>query len=76
MSCCGPGCCWNGSCPPRPRVLDIGGASGVDASWLSGRGYQVHLIGPLYHVADRTDRVGALAEARRVTRPGGIAAAR
>ena len=99
---------------PPARVLDIGGASGVYASWLSGRGYQVHLIdpvplhreqamadgrfsvasgdarhlaeddgsydavlllGPLYHLTDRTDRVGALAEARRVTRPGGIVAA-
>ena len=99
---------------PPARVLDLGGASGVYASWLSGRGYQVHLIdpvplhreqamadgrfsvasgdarhlaeddgsydavllfGPLYHLTDRTDRVGALAEARRVTRPGGIVAA-
>jgi Methyltransferase domain len=29
----------------------------------------VLLLGPLYHLTDRTDRVGALAEARRVTRP-------
>jgi len=35
----------------------------------------VLLLGPLYHLTDRTDRVGALAEARRVTRPGGIVAA-
>jgi SAM-dependent methyltransferase len=99
---------------PPARVLDVGGASGVHASWLSGRGYQVHLIdpvplhreqamadgrfsvapgdarglaegdgsydavlllGPLYHLAERTDRVRALAEAGRVTRPGGIVAA-
>src|SRR3984885_7579659 len=99
---------------PPARVLDVGGASGVYASWLSGRGYQVHLIdpvplhreqaradgrcpaapgdprhlaeadssydavlllGPLYHLTERTDRVRALAEARRVTRPGGIVAA-
>ena len=99
---------------PPARVLDIGGASGVYASWLSGRGYQVHLIdpvplhreqaaadgrfsvaagdarslaegdgsydtvlllGPLYHLIERTDRMRALAEARRVTRPGGIVAA-
>ena len=32
---------------PPARVLDIGGASGVYASWLSGRGYQVHLIDPV-----------------------------
>ena len=32
---------------PPARVLDVGGASGVYASWLSGRGYQVHLIDPV-----------------------------
>jgi SAM-dependent methyltransferase len=99
---------------PPARVLDVGGASGVYASWLSDRGYQVHLIdpvplhreqaradgrfsvapgdarhlaeddasydavlllGPLYHLTERTDRVRALSEARRVTRPGGTVAA-
>ena len=98
---------------PPARVLDVGGASGVYASWLSDRGYQVHLIdpvplhleqaradgrfsvapgdarslpeddgsydavlllGPLYHLTERTDRIRALAEASRVTRPGGIVA--
>jgi SAM-dependent methyltransferase len=99
---------------PPARVLDIGGASGVHASWLCDRGYQVHLIdpvplhleqaaadgrfsvasgdarglaeedgsydaalllGPLYHLTERGDRIRALSEARRVTRPGGIVAA-
>jgi SAM-dependent methyltransferase len=106
---------------PPARVLDVGGGSGVYASWLSDRGYQVHLIdpvplhreqasadgrlasadgrfsvaagdarglveddgsydaalllGPLYHLTERPDRVRALAEARRVTRPGGIVVA-
>ena len=99
---------------PPARVLDVGGASGVYASWLSERGYQVHLIdpvplhreqamtdgrftvaagdarsleeddssydavlllGPLYHLTDRADRIRALAEARRVSRPDGIVAA-
>lgn len=85
---------------PPARVLDVGGASGTYASWLSDRGYQVHLIdpvslhleqaradgrftvapgdarslpeddgsydavlllGPLYHLTERTDRVRALA---------------
>jgi protein-L-isoaspartate O-methyltransferase len=32
---------------PPARVLDVGGASGVYASWLSERGYQVHLIDPV-----------------------------
>jgi len=35
----------------------------------------VLLLGPLYHLPDREDRLRALAEARRVTRPGGVVAA-
>ena len=35
----------------------------------------VLLLGPLYHLTERADRMRALAEARRVTRPGGIVAA-
>jgi SAM-dependent methyltransferase len=31
----------------------------------------VLLLGPLYHLTERTDRLAALAEARRVLRPGG-----
>jgi SAM-dependent methyltransferase len=99
--------------PPPARVLDVGGAAGVYASWLAGRGYQVHLVdpvplhvaqalqaaagaftaalgdarelaeadasqdavlllGPLYHLPERAERVGALAEALRVVRPGGV----
>jgi SAM-dependent methyltransferase len=35
----------------------------------------VLLLGPLYHLVERSDRVGALEEARRVVRPGGVVAA-
>jgi SAM-dependent methyltransferase len=35
----------------------------------------VLLLGPLYHLPERADRVRALAEARRVARPGGVVAA-
>jgi SAM-dependent methyltransferase len=35
----------------------------------------VLLLGPLYHLTDRADRIGALVEARRVLRPGGVLAA-
>ena len=101
--------------PPAPaRVLDVGGGPGVYASWLAGRGYQVHLIdpvplhleqaaaaggftvargdaralaepagsydaalllGPLYHLTERADRLAALAGACRSVRSGGIVAA-
>ncbi|MFI1182503.1 class I SAM-dependent methyltransferase [Streptomyces sp. NPDC020799] len=33
------------------------------------------LLGPLYHLPDRADRIAALHEARRVVRPGGVIAA-
>src|SRR4051794_6669609 len=35
----------------------------------------VLLLGPLYHLPERADRVAALAEARRVVKPGGLVAA-
>jgi SAM-dependent methyltransferase len=35
----------------------------------------VLLLGPLYHLVERADRVRALAQARRVARPGGIVVA-
>ena len=35
----------------------------------------VLLLGPLYHLTERADRVRALAEARRVVRPGGVVVA-
>ena len=35
----------------------------------------VLLLGPLYHLTERTDRLRVLAEARRVLRPGGVVAA-
>lgn len=94
-------------------MLDVGGASGVYATWLTEQGHRVLLVdpvprhvatarakgveavvgdaraldepdnshdvvlllGPLYHLIDRAERVRALAEARRVTRGLVIAAA-
>jgi len=101
--------------PPPGRVLDVGGGTGVHASWLAEDGYSVHLIdpvprhvavardisagtfsvvegdaraleepddsadivlllGPLYHLVERSDRMAALQEARRVLRPRGVVA--
>ncbi len=100
--------------PASPAtVLDVGGATGVYASWLASLGHRVHLVdlvpahvaaaaalpgvtasvgdaraldagddsvdavlllGPLYHLTDREDRIRAIAEARRVVRPGGLVA--
>ncbi|MGW4410342.1 class I SAM-dependent methyltransferase [Nonomuraea sp. NPDC004702] len=40
-----------------------------------GRADAVLLLGPLYHLADRADRLRALGEARRAVRPGGVVAA-
>jgi len=52
---------WLRSAVGDARDLDLADAS-VDA---------VLLLGPLYHLRHRADRVRALAEARRVVRPGG-----
>src|SRR5690242_16313009 len=92
--------------PRNATVLDVGGASGVYATWLADEGHDVKLVdpvprhvnsarakgveavvgdareldepdgsrdavlllGPLYHLLDRAERVCALAEARRVSR--------
>lgn len=99
--------------PPAAEILDVGGASGVYATWLAEQGHRVRLVdpvprhvesarakgieavtgdaralaepdasrdavlllGPLYHLLDRTDRIQALAEAGRVSRDLVIAAA-
>jgi SAM-dependent methyltransferase len=46
-----------------------------DARRLAARDQTVDavlLLGPLYHLTDRSDRLRSLAEARRVVRPGGL----
>jgi SAM-dependent methyltransferase len=100
--------------PPAAKIIDIGGGTGVYASWLAALGYDVQLVdivsahvqeaaredafgvivgdacalpapdggydvalllGPLYHLLAAEDRLLALAEARRVIRPGGLVVA-
>lgn len=99
------------SLPAGSRILDVGGGTGIHASWLAAQGHDVTMLdpvpeqveiaaregtfaaelgdaraltqtdasfdlvlmcGPLYHLATRAERVTALAEARRVLRPGGL----
>jgi SAM-dependent methyltransferase len=61
------------------RAADIAGVEAVlgDARQLDepDNTYQATLmLGPLYHLTDRTERITALREAARVTEPGGIVA--
>ncbi len=56
-----------------PLSAEIGDARSLAAADASADA--VLLLGPLYHLTSREDRVTALSEARRVTRPGGIVAA-
>lgn len=56
--------------PPADRVTAaLGDARSLEVPDASVDA--VLLLGPLYHLTERADRVAALAEARRVVRPGG-----
>lgn len=59
----------------RQPATPLAGATVGDARRLQWRDASVDavlLLGPLYHLIDRADRVRALAEGRRVLRPGGV----
>ncbi|ROR97684.1 methyltransferase family protein [Salana multivorans] len=68
---------------PVPRHVDAARRAGIAASLGDARDLArpdgavdaVLLLGPLYHLARREDRLRALREARRVTRPGGVVVA-
>lgn len=67
-----------GVAPARRRNLsgltfELGDAR--DLSGVEPASDAVSLLGPLYHLTEASDRVHALAEARRVVRPGGVVAA-
>jgi SAM-dependent methyltransferase len=58
--------------PPLARAM-VGDARHLEEA--DGSAAAVVLLGPLYHLVDRDDRVRALAEAGRVVRPGGVVVA-
>jgi ubiquinone/menaquinone biosynthesis C-methylase UbiE len=63
----------------RDAVTPLASVAAGDARDLTavGNGFDaVLLLGPLYHLTSRDDRITALREARRVLRPGGIVAAK
>jgi SAM-dependent methyltransferase len=59
--------------PDRPFTAEVGEARSLP--WPDESVDAVLLLGPLYHLPDLDDRERALAEARRVLRPGGVLAA-
>jgi SAM-dependent methyltransferase len=59
--------------PEAPFAAALGDARSLDEPDESVDA--VLLLGPLYHLTERGDRIRALAEARRVVRPGGVVAA-
>jgi SAM-dependent methyltransferase len=59
----------------RAAEVQLAGAAVGDARALDAADGSVDvalLLGPLYHLTSRTDRIAALREARRVVRPGGL----
>lgn len=69
---------------PAPLHVEQARAAGVTSAVLGdarelpfgdGTADAVLLLGPLYHLTDRADRLRALREAHRVLRPGGVVVA-
>jgi ubiquinone/menaquinone biosynthesis C-methylase UbiE len=59
--------------PDHPFTTELGDARSLAAADSSADA--VLLLGPLYHLTERTDRLLALREAARVVRPGGVVVA-
>jgi SAM-dependent methyltransferase len=59
----------SGAAPAPLASCRVGDARSVDSADAAAD--LVLLLGPLYHLTERADRVQALREARRVLRPGG-----
>ena len=61
-------------CEAPLASVSVGDARDLQAA--DGSADAVLLLGPLYHLTSRADRVTALREARRVLRPGGVVVAK
>jgi SAM-dependent methyltransferase len=57
-------------------LASISAGDARDLPIADGSADAVLLLGPLYHLTSREDRITALREARRILRPGGIAVAK
>ncbi len=57
---------------PEHRVSSMAVGDARKLEWPAARVDAVLLLGPLYHLTERSDRVTALREARRVLKPGGV----
>ncbi len=60
---------------PDAPIASISLGDARRLEWPNASADAVLLMGPLYHLTERADRIAALSEARRVLRPGGVALA-
>jgi ubiquinone/menaquinone biosynthesis C-methylase UbiE len=60
---------------PDAPLAGVGVGDARRLPWPEANGDAVLLLGPLYHLTERADRLTALREARRVLRPGGVVCA-
>ena len=58
--------------PGEPQLASVEQADARQLQFADGSADAVLLHGPLYHLTERADRLAALAEVRRVLRPGGV----
>ncbi|HUS13629.1 MAG TPA: class I SAM-dependent methyltransferase [Chloroflexia bacterium] len=57
---------------PHARIGSVRVGDARQLEFPDGYGAAVLLLGPLYHLTERADRLAALREAGRVLRPGGV----
>jgi len=57
---------------PETPIQSISLGDARKLEWVDGSGDVVLLLGPLYHLPERVDRISALSEAFRILKPGGL----